>query len=311
MKKYSRGYVRASTERMFYRADQCFWQQFCKWCGMFGWDKVNSDIHLGPTEEFPGEKTWMMRENKEDIAVDKDEAIAAQIRQEVNQEDARNRQNEMRESSGPQPFSNLDDILEVTDPREWSPSNQNIANRNKPKTTRKTQAIDWGIVTIQRRKEYRRQLKRGFSKKKKKKKKTAVEETARLLAKSPSATSTSTEQTQILQRGELDRAQPWYSTTHSQKASSTSYFAAKNTYRESQHSSEAVQHPRAPPSQLQTLDEMIEEEREIARKFGISHGSFLDREEGISMHQSRDGLGEVGSEITRAANGKNPFCVVL
>ncbi|QSZ30921.1 hypothetical protein DSL72_000479 [Monilinia vaccinii-corymbosi] len=83
-RKYSRGYVRVSTEKMLYMADKCFWQQF--------W----------PMGEFPGEKAWIMRNTKGERAVgeDEDEAIAMQVNQQLKQGGSQHRQNETAQGLG-------------------------------------------------------------------------------------------------------------------------------------------------------------------------------------------------------------------
>ncbi|ESZ96069.1 hypothetical protein SBOR_3546 [Sclerotinia borealis F-4128] len=264
-----------------------------------------------PTEEFPGKKAWIIRDKKKD----KDEVIVAQIKIQAKQKDTRNRQNKITISPLPQPMTNASEPPEITKPQGRSQPRQNTENRDWPKAKSDAKtAIDWGIIPIQRRKERRRQLKRSPSSKK-----SAAKESARVLAKHLLEASTSREQPQTLEN-ELDRARPVLPTTQLQRASLTSDMVAMNTHEEdsdprgeSEHSSKkAIVHfAPAPSGQLQTLDEMIEEEGEIARQLNNVHDPFLDLEENRSIRQNGDELGEVGGSIKRAPNERKRFCVVL
>ncbi|RAL67787.1 hypothetical protein DID88_008514 [Monilinia fructigena] len=93
-RKYSRGYVRASTEKMLYMADKCFWQQF--------W----------PTDEFPGEKAWIVRDATEKEAIDEYEDAATRISRQLEEEGTQYRQ---KETASPwiHTFSNQNEKVQV------------------------------------------------------------------------------------------------------------------------------------------------------------------------------------------------------
>ncbi|CAD6439732.1 bf2446fe-2503-45dc-b20a-2c20dca5ea6b [Sclerotinia trifoliorum] len=293
-RKYSRGYVRASTEKTFYEADQCFWRQF--------W----------PAEEFPGKKTGISRMKKDGKAVDKDETIAVQINQGSNQAESRKRQEEITESLWSQPLSKPEEPPKIIKSRERSRSRHNIVDRNRPNTTNDKRAIDWEILTIQRRIEHQRQLKQNLLNKRARAKKAARE-----LTKLASEASTMRDHPAKIQKN-LEGALTISSTTNLQQASPKSDVAATNLHKEgpnscrkSRHSSESVQLPVEPSSgRLQTLDEMIREEREIAMQLSITHESTLDTEENRSIRQSRDGL-EVANGVNGASDEQRRFCLIL
>ncbi|KAJ8064593.1 hypothetical protein OCU04_006922 [Sclerotinia nivalis] len=272
-------------------------------------------MNLGPAEEFPGKKARIAHIKKSGEALDKDETTVVQIKQKSNQAETRNRQNEITESPWPQPLFKPDEPPKIFKLREQSRPRQNIADRDRPNSTSDKRAIDWGILTIQRRKEHQRQLKQKLTSKK-----ARAKRSARALAKHTSKASTLSEHSHILQKV-LEKSRPAPTTVQLQTASPTSDVVATNLTnlhkegpnprRESRHSPESVQRPLEPStSRLQTLDEMIEEEREIARQLSIVHESALDPEENRSIRQSRDGL-EVASGVKEASDGHRRFCLIL
>ncbi|KAF7874989.1 hypothetical protein EAF04_002162 [Stromatinia cepivora] len=274
-RKYSRGYVRASTEKTLYKADQCFWRQF--------W----------PAEEFPGERAWIARIEKDGEAPEKDETTVGKIKQKVKQAETRNRQNETIESPWPQPLFKPDEPPKIIKPREQSRPGHDIADRGRTNTTK-----------------HQRQLKQNLSNKK-----ARAKRAARALAKHSSKAYTSSEHQKTLQK-ELERALLISSTQlqHASPASglvvTSSQTEDSNIHRESGHSSQLVQPlPASSPVRLQTLDEMIEEEREIARQLCVVHESALDPEN-RSIRQSRDGL-EFANGVKGASDRQRRFCLVL
>lgn len=269
-------------------------------------------MNLGPAEEFPGKKVGISRMKKDDEALDKNEAIVVQINQKSDQAETGYRQKEITESPCQQPLSKSDEPPKIIKPREQSRPRHNVADRDRPNTTNDKRAIDWGILTIQRRVEHRRQLRQKLTDKK-----ARAKLSARALARHSSKASTLSGHSHILQK-ESEKSQSVPRKVQLQRASPTSDLVATNLHkevsnprRESRHSSEPVQFPVEPFSgRLQTLDEMIQEEIEIAMQLSITHESTLDTEENRSIRQSKDGL-EVANGVKRASDGQRRFCLIL
>ncbi|KAM0144197.1 hypothetical protein ACHAO1_000478 [Botrytis cinerea] len=293
-RKYSRGYVRVATEKMLYMTDKCFWHQF--------W----------PAEEFPREKAHNLLNRKEGKATKRNESVAGQTNQGIKQGDTQTAQNEAAELAPQHNIPNSDKPAKITNSREGSRSKQRVANRDRAKSMSGTKAIDWGIVTVQRRKEYRRKLKRNLSSKKQ-----AAEASARVLSKHNSKASILNEHSQILQEG-LKKAQSASLTTQLQSGLPEAGVAATIAYKdskplgESRPSSEMAQDFQLHPSsdRLQTLDEMIEEEREIASQLRCVRASCPSPEESRKTYQNYDRSDTVESGTKEVSNDSR-FCVVL
>ncbi|TGO38341.1 hypothetical protein BHYA_0077g00450 [Botrytis hyacinthi] len=294
-RKYSRGYVRVGTERMLYMADKCFWHQF--------W----------PDEEFPRENAYVLLDRKEGKATTKNESVAGQIKQSNKQEYTRSRHNEAAELAPQHNISNSDKTVETTNFREDSRPKQNAVTRGRIKAMRDTKAIDWGILTIQRRKEPRRKLKQNLSSKKQ-----AAEASARALSKHTSRASILNEHPHISQEG-LEQAQPAPLSTQLQSELSVAGVAATTAHKDSKpledsrHSSEIARDLQLNLSsnRLQTLDEMIEEEREIASQLiRCVRASCPSPEEDRKIYRRGDELGAADGGIKEASND-NRFCVIL
>ncbi|TGO50183.1 hypothetical protein BCON_0189g00070 [Botryotinia convoluta] len=293
-RKYSRGYVRVGTEKMLYMADKCFWHQF--------W----------PAEEFPGENEHVLLDKKEGKAAKKNETIAGKIKQGIKQADTRNQQNEAAELAPQHNIPISDKPVKTINSREGSRPKQNAVTRGRTRAMSDTRAIDWGILTIQRRKEQRRKLKHNLSSKEQ-----AAEASARVLSNHNSKASILSEHPQILQEG-LKEAQSASLTTQLQSGLSAASVAATTahkdlkTWEDSRHSSEIAQDLQLNPSsnRLQTLDEMIEEEKEIANQLRSVRASCPSPEENRKIWQGGDGLGAADGGIKEASN-ESRFCVIL
>lgn len=249
----------------------------------------------GPTEVFPREKPRNAGCEKKGKALEKGGAAAH-----TKQEETRNRQNETTESLLPQSSSHVEQLPNMTKLGEQSLSNLNIASRDRSMTTGGGRRVDWGILAIQRRKEYRRQQKQKLLKKK------TAKGSAQVLAKYPSKVSTLGEHP-LVHHKELERPRLAYSTTQLQRSHTAHKLVAtslhkedSNPHRESRRLPEDVQLRTAPSSgRLQTLDEMIKEEAEIARK------------KNIERYTSEFGLEEVASGNNQASDWHSRFCLVL
>ncbi|KAF7919964.1 uncharacterized protein EAE98_009198 [Botrytis deweyae] len=297
-RKYSRGYVRVGTEKMLYMADKCFWHQF--------W----------PDEEFPRENAHVLLGKEEGKATKKSESIAGKIKQGNKQDDTQSRQNEAAELAPQHKISNTNKPVKTTNFREGSRPKQNAVTRGRTKALGDTKGIDLGILTIQRRKEYRRKLKQNLSSKKQ-----TAEASARALSKRDSKASVLSENSHILQGG-LEKAQSASLSTQLQSRSSEA--AATTAHKDpnplgeskpledSRHSSEIAQDLQLNHSsnRLQTLDEMIEEEKEIASQLRCVRVSCPSPEENRKICQGGDDLGAGDGRIKEAANDSR-FCVII
>ncbi|KAF7955288.1 uncharacterized protein EAE97_000547 [Botrytis byssoidea] len=292
-RKYSRGYVRVGTENMLYMADKCYWHQF--------W----------PDQEFPNEHVLLNK--KEGKATKQTESIAGEVEHDNRKEATRSRQNEAAELVSQHNPSNSDKTVKITNFREGSRPKQNAVTRGRTKAMKDTKAIDWGIFTIQRRKEHRRKLKQYLSSKKQ-----AAEASARALSKHSSKPSILSEHPHISQEG-LEKAQSAPLSTQLQSALSVAGVAAttahkdSNPLKDSQHSSEIAQDLQLNPSsnRLQKLDEMIEEEKEIANQLlRCVRASCPSPEENRKICQRGNELEAPDGGIKEASND-NRFCVIL
>ncbi|TGO30986.1 hypothetical protein BPAE_0002g00780 [Botrytis paeoniae] len=276
-RNYSRGYVRVGTEKMLYMADKCFWHQF--------W----------PDEEFPRENAHIFVDNKDGIAMEENKNIAGQVKQGIKQADTRNQQNEVSEVALQHNISNSDKPVKTTNFREGSRPKQNA-----------------GILTMQRRKEHRRKLKQDLSSKKQ-----AAEALARVLSNHTSKASILSEHPQISQEGSK-KAQSASLTTQLQSELSVAGVAATTAHKDSKpledsrHSSEVAQDLQLNPSsnRLQTLDEMIEGEKEIASQLRSLRASCPSPEKNRKICQGGDALGAADGGIKEASNDSR-FCVIL
>ncbi|TGO86314.1 hypothetical protein BPOR_0314g00090 [Botrytis porri] len=250
----------------------------------------------GPDEEFPGENEY----------------IAGQIKQSIEQADTRSEQIEASEVAPQHSISNSDIPAKTTISREGSRPKQSVATRGRTKAKGDTKSIDWGIVTIQRRKEYRRKLKRSLSSKKQ-----AAEASARVLSNHNSKASVLGERPHLLQQG-LKKAQLASFTTQLESELSVAGVSATTAHKdssllgESPHSSRLGQDLQLNPSsnRLQTLDEMIEEEKEIASQLRYMRASCPSPEENRKGYQNDDRSEAVESGSKEAPN-ESRFCVVL
>ncbi|KAF7904258.1 hypothetical protein EAF00_001592 [Botryotinia globosa] len=294
-RKYSRGYVRVGTEKMLYMADKCYWHQF--------W----------PDQEFPRENAHVLLNKKEGKATKQNESIAGGMEHNNKQEDARSRQNEAAEMISQHSISNSDKTVKTTNFREGSRPRQNAVTRGRTKAMRDTKAIDWDILTIQRRKEHRRKLKQNLSSKKQ-----AAEASARALSKHSSKASIPSEHPHISQEG-VEKAQSASLSTQLQSELSVAGVAATTAHKDStpledsQHSSEIAEDLQLNPSsnRLQTLDEMIEEEKEIASQLiRCVRASCPSPEENRKICQGGNELGAADGGIKEVSN-ENGFCVIL
>ncbi|TGO80011.1 hypothetical protein BELL_0017g00260 [Botrytis elliptica] len=237
-----------------------------------------------PDEEFPRENAHVLLGKEEGKATKKSESIAGKIKQGNKQDDTQSRQNEAAELAPQHKISNTNKSVKTTNFRQGSRPKQNAVTRGRTKALGDTKGIDLGILTIQRRKEYRRKLKQNLSSKKQ-----TAEASARALSKRDSKASVLSENSHILQGG-LEKAQSASLSTQLQSRSSE---AAATTARkdsnplgeskpleDSRHSSEIAQDLQLNHSsnRLQTLDEMIEEEKEIASQLGSYFGMSLAAE---------------------------------
>ncbi|TGO51607.1 hypothetical protein BOTNAR_0350g00020 [Botryotinia narcissicola] len=312
-RKFSRGYVRVGTEKMLYMADKCFWHQFCKTCGTIGYLELVLTMTSGPDQEFPRENAHVLLNKKEGKATKQNKSIAGEIEHDNRQEATRSRQNEAAELVLQHNISNSDKTVKTTNFREGSRQKQNAITRGRTKAMKDTKAIDWGILTIQRRKELRMKLKQNLSSKKQ-----AAEASARALSKHSSKASILSEHPHISQEG-LEKAQSAPLSTQLQSELSVAGVAATTAHKDSkpledsQHSSEIAQDLQLNPSsnRLQTLDEMIEEEKEIASQLlRCVRASCPSPEENRKICQRGNELEAADGGIKEASND-NRFCVML
>ncbi|KAF7957627.1 hypothetical protein EAE96_003201 [Botrytis aclada] len=292
-RKYSRGYVRVGTDKMLYLADKCFWHQF--------W----------PDEGFPGENAHTLLDKKEGKATKKNERITGQLKKCIKQAGTRSQQNETSEVAPQHNNSNSDKPVKTTNYRKGPRPKQDAITRGRAKAMSDTKSIDWGIITIQRRKEYRRKLKQNLSSKKQ-----AAEASARALSNHTLKASILSERPQTLQEG-LKKAQSSTLTTQLQSGLSVAGVAAtahkdSKPLGESRHLSEIAQYLQMNPAshRLQTLDEMIEEEKEVASRLRSVRASCPNPEENRKLSQGGDGVGAADGGIKEASNDSR-FCVIL
>lgn len=266
----------------------------------------------GPAEEFPREKAHILLNNKEGKATKRNESVAGQTNQGFKQGDTQTARNEAAELAPQHNIPNSDKPAKITNSTEGSRSKQKVKNRGRAKSMSGTKAIDWGIVTVQRRKEYRRKLKRNLSSKKQ-----TAEALARVSSKHSSKVSILNEHSQVLQEG-LKRAQSASLTPQLQSGLPAAGVAATTAYKdskqlgESRPSSEKAQDFQLNPSsdRLQTLDEMIEEERETASQPRCLRASCPSPEESRKKYQNYD-RSETIESGTKEVSNDSRFCVVL
>lgn len=266
----------------------------------------------GPNEEFPRENAHVLLDKKEGKTTNKSESVAGQIKHGNKKEDTRSRQIEAAELAPQHNTFNSDEPVKTTNFRDGSRPKQNAVTKGRTKAMSDIRTIDWGILTIQRRKEHRRKLKQNLSSKKQ-----AAEASARTLFKHNSKACTLSEHPHMSQEG-LEKARLASLSMQLQSELSVAGVAAttaqkdSNPLEDSQHSSEITQDVQLNPSsnRLQTLEEMIEEEKEIARQLRSVRASCPSPEENRKICQGGDELVAADGEIKEASTD-NRFCVIL